>query len=65
MKKQTIFKLMTTLAILVVMGGCVKPKEQMKQAQTVASSSTKEDIEVIKQKQLAYLKEPSKKSLIL
>ncbi len=57
MKKQTIFKLMTTLAILVVMGGCVKPKEQMKQAQTVASSSTKEDIEVIKQKQLAYLKE--------
>ena len=57
MKKQTIFKLMTTLAILVVMGGCVKPKEQLKQAQTVSSSSTKEDIEVIKQKQLAYLKE--------
>ena len=29
----------------------------MKQAQTVTSSSTKEDTEVIKQKQLAYLKE--------
>ena len=58
MKKQTIFKLMTTLAILLVMGGCVgKSKDQTKQAQTVASSSTKEDIEVIKQKQLAYLKE--------
>ena len=57
MKKHTIYKLMTTLAILVVMGGCVKSKEQTKQAQTVASSSTQEDIEVIKQKQLAYLKE--------
>lgn len=52
-----IFKLMTTLAILVVMGGCVKSKDQTKQAQTIASSSTKEDTEVIKQKQLAYLKE--------
>ena len=57
MKKQTRFKLITTIAILVVMGGCVKPKDQMKQAQTVTSSSTKEDTEVIKQKQLAYLKE--------
>ena len=39
------------------MGGCVKPKEQTKQAQTVVSSSTKEDKEAIKQKQIAYLKE--------
>ena len=58
MKKQTIFKLMTTLAILLVMGGCVgKSKEQTKQVPIATSSSTKEDIEVIKQKQLAYLKE--------
>ena len=58
MKKHTIFKLMTTLAILVAMEGCVgKPKDQTKESQTVASSSTKEDKEVIKQKQLAYLKE--------
>ena len=39
------------------MGGCVKQEEQTKQAQTVTSSSTKEDKEAIKQKQLAYLKE--------
>ena len=57
MKKQTMFKLITTIAIFVGMGGCVKQKEQTKQAQTVTSSSTKEDKEAIKQKQLAYLKE--------
>ena len=51
------FKLITTIAIFVSMGGCVKQKEQTKQAQTVTSSSTKEDKEAIKQKQLAYLKE--------
>ena len=39
------------------MGGWVKQEEQTKQAQTVTSSSTKEDKEAIKQKQLAYLKE--------
>ena len=39
------------------MGGCVKQKEQTKQAQTVTSSSTKEDKRAIKQKQLAYLRE--------
>lgn len=50
------FKLITTIAIFVSMGGCVKPKEQTKQAQTVTSSSTKEDKRAIKQKQLAYLK---------
>ena len=57
MKKRTIFKLITTIAVFVSMGGCVKPKEQTKQAQTVVSSSTKEDKEAIKQKQIAYLKE--------
>ncbi|MDU2419980.1 MAG: hypothetical protein E7D42_08280 [Streptococcus parasanguinis] len=57
MKKQTMFKLITTIAIFVGMGGCVKQKEQTKQAQTVTSSSTKEDKEAIKQKQLVYLKE--------
>ena len=51
------FKLITTIAFFVSMGGCVKPKEQTKQAQTVTSSSIKEDKRAIKQKQLAYLKE--------
>ena len=57
MEKRTIFKLITTIAVFVSMGGCVKPKGQTKQAQTVTSSSTKEDKEAIKEKQLAYLKE--------
>ena len=43
------FKLFTMLAILLSMSGCVKQKEQTKQAQTVTSSSTKEDKEGIKQ----------------
>ena len=60
MEKRTIFKLITTIAVFVSMGGCVKPKEQTKQAQTVTSSTTKEDKETIKQKQLAYLKEHEK-----
>ena len=54
MKKQTMFKLITTIAIFVSMGGCVKQKEQ---THTATSSSTKEDKRAIKQKQLAYLKE--------
>ena len=57
MEKRTIFKLITTIAIFMSMGGCVKQEEQTKQAQTVTSSSTKEDKEAIKHKQLAYLKE--------
>ena len=58
MIKQTAFKLITTLALLASIGGCnIKSKEQTKQVQTVTSSSTKEDKEAIKQKQLAYLKE--------
>ncbi|MBS6741721.1 hypothetical protein [Streptococcus parasanguinis] len=60
MEKRTIFKLITTIAIFMSMGGCVKQEEQTKQAQTVTSSSTKEDKEAIKQKQLAYLKEHEK-----
>ena len=40
------------------LGGCVRnPKDQTKPINNIASSSTKEDKEVIKQKQLAYLKE--------
>ncbi len=58
MIKQTVFKLITTLALIACIGGCtIKSKEQTKQVQTVTSSSTKEDKEAIKQKQLAYLKE--------
>ena len=57
MEKRTIFKLITTIAVFVSMGGCVKPKGQTKQVQTVVSSSTKEDKVAIKQKQIAYLKE--------
>ena len=58
MIKQTVFKLITTLALLACIGGCtIKSKEQTKQVQTVTSSSTKEDKEAIKQKQIAYLKE--------
>ena len=60
MEKRTIFKLITTIAIFMSMGGCVKQEELTKQAQTVTSSSTKEDKEAIKQKQLAYLKEHEK-----
>ena len=61
MIKQTVFKLITTLALLASIGGCtIKSKEQTKQTQTVTSSTTKEDKETIKQKQLAYLKEHEK-----
>ena len=58
MIKQTAFKLITTLALLASIGGCtINSKEQTKQAQTATSSTTKEDKETIKQKQLVYLKE--------
>ena len=59
MKKHTKIILLTVTSIVALFSieGCtIKPKEQTKQAQTVASSSTKEDTEVIKQKQLVYLK---------
>ena len=60
MRKQ-INNLMIALAFISTLGcllGCVKQeREKSRQAQTAISSSTKEDREVIKQKQLAYLKE--------
>lgn len=60
MKKHTKIILLTVTSIVALFSieGCtIKPKEQTKQAQTVTSSSTKEDKRAIKQKQLAYLKE--------
>lgn len=60
MKKQ-INNLMFALAFISTLGclvGCVKQeREKSKQTQTVSSSTIKEDKGVIKQKQLAYLKE--------
>ena len=53
-----ILQTVTSIIALFSIEGCtIKSKEQTKQAQTVTSSSTKEDKEAIKQKQLAYLKE--------
>ena len=60
MKKHTKIILLTVTSIIALFSieGCtIKSKEQTKQAQTVTSSSTKEDKKTIKQKQLAYLKE--------
>ena len=60
MRLETRQIMVTVVAIvsLLGIGGCVgKPKEQTKPINNIASSSTKEDTEVIKQKQLAYLKE--------
>ena len=60
MRKQ-INNLMIALAFILTIGclvGCVKQeRDKSKQTQTVTSSSTKEDKEAIKQKQLAILKE--------
>ena len=58
--KHTKIILLTVTSIIALFSieGCtIKSKEQTKQAQTVVSSSTKEDKEAIKQKQIAYLKE--------
>ncbi|MFS9039412.1 hypothetical protein QM912_02075 [Streptococcus parasanguinis] len=60
MKLQTRQIMVTVVAIagFLILGGCVrKPKEQTKPINNIASLSTKEDTEGIKQKQLAYLKE--------
>ena len=58
MIKQTAFKLITTLALLASIGGCtIKSKEQTKPAPIATLSTTKEDKEATKQKQIAYLKE--------
>ena len=52
---------MITLAFISTLGcliGCVKQEgENSRKEKTITTSSTKEDIEVIKQKQLAYLKD--------
>ena len=60
MRKQ-INNLMIALAFISTLGclvGCVKQdREKSKQTQTVTSSTTKEDTEGVKQKQLAYIKE--------
>ena len=60
MKKHTKIILLTVTSIIALFsieGYTIKSKEQTKQAQTVTSSTTKEDKETIKQKQLAFLKE--------
>lgn len=60
MKLQTRQIMVTVVAIagFLSLGGCLEnPKEQTKPINHIASSSTKEDKKVIKQKQLAYLKE--------
>ena len=60
MMKHTKIILLTVTSIIALFSieGCtIKSKEQTKQAQTVTSSSTKEDKRAIKQKQLAYLRE--------
>lgn len=60
MRLQTRQIMVTVVAIVgfLSLGGCAgKPKEQTKPINHIASSSTKEDKEVIKQKQIAYLKE--------
>lgn len=58
MIKQTAFKLITILALLASIEGCtIKSKEQTKQAPIATPSTSIEDKETIKQKQLTYLKE--------
>ena len=58
MIKQTAFKLITTLALLASIGGCtIKSKEQTKPTPIATPSTTKEDKEATKKKQIAYLKE--------
>ena len=57
-KMKCTLKVIALILIFTSIGGCtVKQKDHTKQAQTATSSSTKEDREVIKQKQIAYLKE--------
>lgn len=57
-KMKCTLKLIALMLIFTSIGGCtVKQKAHTKQAQTATSSTTKEDKETIKQKQLVYLKE--------
>ena len=60
MMKHTKIILLTVISMVALFSieGCtIKSKGQTKQAQTVISTTTKEDKETIKQKQLAFLKE--------
>ena len=57
-KMKCTLKLIALMLIFTSIGGCtVKQKAHTKQAQTATSSTTKEDKETIKQKQLVYLNE--------
>ena len=57
-KMKCTLKLIALMLVFTSIGGCsVNQKTHTKQAETITSSSTKEDREVLKQKQLAYLKE--------
>ena len=57
-KMKCTIKLIALMLIFTSIGGCsVNQKAHTKQAQTATSSTTKEDKETIKQKQLVYLKE--------
>ena len=56
-KMKCSLKLIALMLVFTSIGGCsVSQKVHTKQAQTTTSSSTEVDTEVIKQKQLAYLK---------
>ena len=58
LKTRQIMVTVVGIAGFLSLGGCLEnPKEQTKPINHIASSSTKEDKKVIKQKQLAYLKE--------
>ena len=57
-KMKCTLKLIALMLVFTSIGGCsVNQKAHTKQAQTTTSSSTEEDTEVLKQKQLAYIKE--------
>ena len=61
-KMKCTLKLIALMLIFTIIGGCsVKQKAHTKQAQTATSSTTKEDKEAIKQKQLTYLREHEQK----
>ena len=56
-KMKCTLKVIALMLIFTSIGGCsVKQKAHTKQAQSVTSSSTKEDREVIKQRQVDFLK---------
>ena len=69
MKSRKIMIIVSSIAALLIVGGCtMKQKEDTKQDKTNVSSSTKalkEDEETIKKKQLDYLKEHEQKVIDL